>query len=112
MSRKHYNNYNNYNKMSTDKVEKETTDVNVETVTNAEEQSETKVIFGVVSNCEKLNVRSKPNIKSDIICVIKKGDKIIIAESGSTNDFYEVHSVESEEVGFHGFCMKEFITVE
>ena len=63
--------------------------------------------FGVVSNCEKLNVRNYANVKSKILCVINKGDKVKIDDAKSTKDFYKVIL----KTGAEGFCMKKYITV-
>lgn len=112
----------NYNKISTDaaKANVETKNV-VETAEEPETKVEVKeeapaikVTYGVVSGCDRLNVRSKPNIKSDVICTILKGTEVVVAESGSTKDFYEVHSKDqaNSTEGFHGFCMKQYVTIK
>lgn len=102
----------NYNKMSEKSVKEEAV---VETVETTEEViSEPEVIIGVVTNCEKLNVRANPDIKSEIVCTINKGDEVIIDKMGTTKDFYCVHSIaeKTKGVGFHAYCMKDFITIE
>lgn len=112
----------NYNKMSNkakEDVKKDIEPVVEEVTVDAEpivEEPvlEVKVVYGTVVDCEKLNVRSKPSIKGDIICVITKDTKVVVAESGSTKDFYEVHSIDDANVtvGFHGWCMKKYISVK
>lgn len=81
---------------------------NIETKAVEPELVKAEVIkFGHVANCESLNVRNKPNVKSNVLCVIKKGDKVKIDDGESTNDFYKVIL----KSGVEGFCMKKYITV-
>lgn len=111
----------NYNKMSNKpkedvkkEVEPVVEEVTVEVEETAVEAPEVEVIYGTVAGCDKLNVRSKPSTNGEIICVIPKGTKIVVAELGSTKDFYEVHSIDdgNATVGFHGWCMKKYISVK
>ena len=111
----------NYNSMSktTNRVEEtiETKQVNEET--KVEETKEVKKLFGVVSNCEKLNVRKHPNIKSEVESVIGKGVEVEITNIPSTKDFYpvivKVNESEdslSEDQYVKGYCMKKYISVK
>ena len=106
-------NKKNYNKISTEKAKAENVEVveAVETVGTAEAVAEVveepKVKIGVVANCENLNVRVKPNVKSDVVCVIAKGTEVEIKDAGSTRDFYNVITAD-----FTGFCMKKYISVK
>ena len=107
-------NKKNYNKISTDKVknESENLDAVVEESkvdTPVEPVIENKI--GVVCNCEKLNVRSKPTTKSDVVCVIPKGTEVEINKDKSTKAFYSVVS-KSDTEGFTGFCMKQYISIK
>lgn len=115
----------NYNKISTEaakanaeleKVEETVTESVVEEVTEPviEEAPKVEVIYGVVDNCARLNVRVKPNIKSDVVCVIPAGLKVVVCKEHSTQAFYEVHSVDNGDAteGFHGFAMKKYITIK
>lgn len=115
----------NYNKISTEaakahvepeKVEETVMEETTETVVEPviAEEPKVEVIYGVVDNCARLNVRSKPNIKSEVVCVIPAGLKVVVAKMGTTGGFYEVHSVDNGEAteGFHGFCMKKYITIK
>lgn len=96
----------NYNKISTENA-------SVEEVTPVEETVETVepaapvVVIGVVTGCKKLNVRTKPNKKSDVVCVIDADTKVEIDEDASSRDFYKVKSK-----NFTGYCMKKFITIK
>lgn len=66
-----------------------------------------RIKFGVVVNCDALNVRNNANVKSIALCTIKKGDKVKIDVDDSTKDFYKVIL----KSGIEGFCMKKYITV-
>ena len=101
-------NKKNYNKISTEAkmaIDVENVDVAVESI--EEPIVEVKKLIGVVANCEKLNVRNRPNVKGNVVCIIDKGTEVEIDEAGSTNEFYKVASV-----NFKGFCMKKYITVK
>lgn len=111
----------NYNKISTEKtisdIVVDTVEPSVDPIPEVEETKEPEIQIthsspiGVVVNCEKLNVRRKPNIKSGVVCVISKGTELEIDEAGSATDFYKVRSTSDTE-GFYGFCMKKYISVE
>lgn len=65
-------------------------------------------MFGLVSDCFKLNVRTEPNKESDVMCVIEENEEVMIDPYYSTEDWYKVYTKE----GVDGFCMKEFIKVQ
>ena len=85
-----------------------------ETVEVTEEQNvepeveESTVIIGVVTNCEKLNVRAIPHKYGKIRQVINESSKVQIDEKESTDEYYKVYT----ESGIEGYCKKEFITIE
>lgn len=62
-------------------------------------------VFGVVSNCDHLNVREFPSIDSEVICEILSNETVQVVEYESTDDFYKVYT----QVGLEGFCKKEYI---
>lgn len=63
---------------------------------------------GVVVNCSKLFVRSKPNkINSTILTVISVGTEVTIEQKECKNDFYKV-SVD----GYSGYCAKPYIMLK
>ena len=66
-----------------------------------------KKVFGVVDNCELLNVRATASTDGEVVKVINRGTKLEIDESESTSEFYKVKNRSCD-----GFCMKNFITVE
>ena len=62
---------------------------------------------GFVTGCVKLNVREKPETNSDVICIIKLGDKIIIDNNYYNKDYYKVYTVS----GIEGYCVKKYISI-
>ena len=72
-------------------------------------KKESKV--GVVSNCEKLNLRRSPLKDSDganIITELLTGVAVVIDEDESTSNFYKVIT----EDGLEGYCMRQFIEIK
>lgn len=65
-------------------------------------------IIGHVVDCTKLNVRKDPDADAEILGTIPAGAEVMIDESESTDDFYNVCAAS----GFEGFCVKRFIAVE
>lgn len=111
----------NYNKISTEAakanveaeiVEETVTEEVVEPI--VEEEPKVEVIYGIVDNCARLNVRSKPNIKSEVVCVIPAGLKVVVDKVDVKGNFYKVSSVNNGNAseGFNGFCMKNYITIK
>ena len=81
---------------------------------NINEFKETKEIkqepvmtMGVVKNCDKLNIRKKPDFNADVVGMVDVGTALTINVTGSTEDFYKVRT----KSGMFGFCMKEFVEV-
>lgn len=88
-----------------------------ETIENIEMQSpvdETEinegeeVMFGMVANCAKLNVRNEPSKEAGIQCEIENGTEVMIDQNESTDEWYKVYTKE----GVEGFCMKKFILIQ
>lgn len=99
----------NYNKMSRNtstKKAKEKNDIDV----TQEETPKGNLIMGVVSNCSSLNIRKEPNIKSYILGAINKGTSLTINYDLSTNEFYAVSVMLSDEL-VNGYCVKSFIDI-
>lgn len=80
---------------------------NVEVNEVVETPVESTPVIGVVTDCDLLNVRNKPSVKSNVICTIKSGTEVEIDETKSSRDFYKVCSKD-----FNGYCMKKFITIK
>lgn len=57
---------------------------------------------------KKLNVRTEPNKEAKVVTIIDENTHVLINETLSTDDWYEVVI----EPGVTGFCMKEFIKVK
>lgn len=64
--------------------------------------------FGVVNGCEKLNIRVKPNVKAEILCVVDAGSELMIDSANSTDGWFNVFT----KAGIEGFCMKEYISIK
>ena len=107
-----------YNKSQTDKVEEELVeelDERIEDNNEAEEenqkqeetQNQPEPVYGVVHNCEKLNVRKQPSKDSEIVFVLNEGSEISIDEENSTEEWYSITHVS----GVEGFCMKQFVSM-
>ena len=75
--------------------------------TPVEEIVENKNIIGVVSGCELLNVRSKPEFTADVLTIIPAESIITIVDVDASLDFYEVLIGDLK-----GFCMKKFIKIK
>lgn len=69
---------------------------------------ETSNLTGVVRNCEKLNIRSKPEKDpNNIVRVVDEGTEVTIDMTHSNKEWYKVYN----DKGIDGFCMKDFITL-
>lgn len=76
-----------------------------EQVVEAEEKAD--AVFGVVTDCLKLNVREKPDKDSGVVTVVTCLEELQIDMEKSTDDWYAVCTVS----GLEGFCMKKFVAV-
>lgn len=63
------------------------------------------VVKGTVAHCSKLNVREKPVVNSEIVCVLNVTSEIEIDVEKSTENWFYVRSA----TGAEGYCMKEYI---
>lgn len=68
----------------------------------------TESIIGIVVNCEKLNVRYRPNTEAITICRANAGDELMIDLTKSTDDWFSVCT----SMGIEGFCKKEFVEIK
>ena len=66
------------------------------------------VVYGYVTDCLKLNIRTKPMVGADVVCIVDVDDEMLIDMEKSTDDWYCV----TTNVGAEGFCMKKYVTVE
>lgn len=65
-------------------------------------------VVGTVVDCKMLRVRKEPSLEAEELCTIPVGAIVVIDESASTDDFYQIYT----EAGVEGFCMKKYIDVE
>lgn len=130
MSKKNYKNYQNYSGYSAAPVEEPAVENPVveepvaevtETVEDIEEVVEAAVeeveevieepvaaptpLVGVVSGCERLNIRVKPDVTASKVSEVKVGTVLMIETAESTDEWYKIYT----EAGVEGFCMKKFV---
>ena len=72
----------------------------------APETNSGAIAKGVVTNCAKLNVRSKPSINGNVIAVLSADDEISIDIDESTEEWYKISTVN----GVKGYCMRKFVS--
>lgn len=64
-------------------------------------------VFGVVTDCLKLNIREEPTKDSAVVAIVTCLDELKIDVNTSTDDWYAVCTAS----GIEGFCMKKFVAV-
>lgn len=67
-----------------------------------------EIEIGLVTDCDKLNIRERPTVESPVVCEVVCQAELVIDEKGSTEQFYKVCT----DAGIEGFCMREFITIQ
>lgn len=77
----------------------------VENVEATVEEPVMEPITGVVIGCNKLNVRKKPGLKSEVVTVINAKTKLTINLEESAKDWYKV----TVKPGVEGYCMKKYV---
>ena len=114
MGNKNYTNYNKNNKPTEAEIEAAEVVNEVEEVTAepVQEAPKAEKKFGVVCDCEKLNVRNQPVATAGIVTTIPNGQKVKITEDDPTSDFYAVSVRLSKTENIVGYCMKKFISVK
>lgn len=115
MAKQNYNQMSNKSKIEkSKKVDKTSMDeVRKEPNTTIPENTISKKNpIGHVSNCEMLNIRSKPSITSEILTIVNKETKVEINEDFSTDDFYSVKVISEQGITTIGYAMKEYIEIE
>ena len=65
-------------------------------------------VKGYLTNCSKLNVRSKADKNAAVLCILSDDAEVIIDLENSTNEFYKVCT----SAGVEGYCMKNFIAIK
>lgn len=67
--------------------------------------------FGRVASCEKLNVRTEADVKSEILKIIDVGTRVKIIDD-QNEDFYKVTIKRAKDEFLTGYCMKKYIDEE
>lgn len=112
MSKKHHN-YTDYSKPQQQApVAEPVVEISVVEEPVVEEvsaaPSEPEPVYGVVSECAKLNIRKEPNKDAAIVTVLDIATEVLVDESKSTEDFYKIVT----GAGVEGYCMKKFIVLD
>lgn len=126
MSKHNYSQYSNKNRENKPKqydnqpkqmIENPVPEVKMEEVTPmidivvepvAEPANLPKTVAGVVTNCAKLNVRSKPSITGEVLCVLNASSEIEVDYEKSVPDWAYVCTA----TGVEGYCMRQFIKAD
>ena len=67
-----------------------------------------ETVKGVVTGCMKLNIRLKPNVNSEPVCVVDVNSELKIDANKSNKDWYSVYT----SAGVEGYCMRKFVEVK
>lgn len=67
-----------------------------------------ETVTGIVANCAKLNIRSEPDITSDIVCVLSVTSEIEINVNESNNEWFKICTA----TGVEGYCMRKFVEAQ
>lgn len=70
-------------------------------------EEKTDALFGIVTDCLKLNVHEKPDKESDVVAVVACLEELMVDIEKSIDNWYAVCTVS----GLEGFCMKKFVAV-
>lgn len=64
-----------------------------------------ETVMGTVVNCNKLNVRAKPSITAEVVCVLDEKTEVEVDVEKSSSDWLSVCIA----TGVEGYCMRQFI---
>ena len=64
-----------------------------------------KTVEGVVTNCNKLNVRAEPSVDAEVLYVLDVMSEIKINVNKSDNEWFNVCTAS----GIEGYCMRKFV---
>lgn len=76
-------------------------------IIETETVEEVAEVFGVVTNCLRLNIREEPTKDSAVAAIATCLDELKINPDNSTDEWYAVCTAS----GVEGFCMKKFVAV-
>ena len=88
-------------------VETKTPEVKME-VETVETKELPKTATGTVANCSKLNIRVKPALTADVVCVLDVGATVTVNLAKSNRDWVSV----TTGAGDKGYCMKKYVNVK
>ena len=77
-----------------------------ETEVNAQE--EPKKVSGIVVDCNRLNIRTKPSINSQPVGNVTVNSEVTINLNQSNNEWFKVITKD----GVEGFCMKKYVKIK
>ena len=70
-------------------------------------KNKTKKMFGIVTDCLKMNIYNDPNENSEAITNVNCLDQVMVDPDSSTDEWYAVCT----SFGIEGFCMKKFVAI-
>lgn len=76
--------------------------------TEANVQEEPKKVSGIVVNCNRLNIRTKPSINSQPVGNVTVNSEVIINLNQSNDEWLKVITKD----GVEGFCMKKYVKIK
>lgn len=65
-------------------------------------------MFGVVTDCSRLNIREEPSIEAEVLCTVKENSELMISPDESTEEWLHVYT----KAGLDGYCMKKFVAIK
>lgn len=87
---------------SVETIEEQATETETEV-----EEAEVSKVFGVVTDCLRLNIRREPDKEAKVIIIATCLDEVEVDLNASTDEWYAVCTA----AGMEGFCMKKFIAI-
>lgn len=101
-----------YRKIAEDKIKEQNEVEEIDAIENVTEdllvsQSSPMLTKYAVVNCGRLNVRIRPSIESDVLCVVESGTEMKVDVENSTDTWIKV--LEPNGAGSSGYCMREFL---
>lgn len=76
--------------------------------TEANVQEEPKKVSGIVVDCNRLNIRTKPSINSQPVGNVTVNSEVIINLNQSNDEWLKVITKD----GVEGFCMKKYVKIK
>lgn len=103
MSNKHY-----YENVKNEEIKPKESPVTEESVEEDAHEESVKQVFGVVSDCEKLNVRKEPDLDATSLYIVDSETELMVDLDTSTDNWYHVYN----SSGLDGYCVKSFIKIK